>query len=495
MVITGIPVLCCYLFVWVLARMERKRRGIKTSRPASLLSPFRSIAEWYLGRKQAISLNPAGRSTQSFVSHSVLEDLQKLEYGAQDSRLAENYYIEKLSAVLAIVFTGTLLCTLLSVQAQSQGQLSEDGTILRGDYREEKKQLELEAQADGLILPRIQLEVSGRRPERAVADELEEHFWQELCSVALGDNPSAQEVRTDLKLHTQLEGYPFTVQWESPDPLLLASDGTVKVLTKEQESATIELTARVTYEDWKWEHLWTLTILPPLLSEEEQILQELERYLQQLEAQSRGEEMIELPANWHGRELVWRECLEDYGLLLWMMVLVTGGAVFYMKDRDLHARVLKQQETIRAAYPAISNKLLLYLSAGLTTRSALERMAQEYLSDRQNGGELQPAYEAIVHTCRELRTGISEMEAYEHLGKRCGTQEYIRLGALLSRNLKKGSGALLTRLREENENAVRERAHRSRQLGEEASTRLLMPMMIMLGIVMVVIMVPAFGAM
>lgn len=51
------------------------------------------------------------------------------------------------------------------------------------------------------------------------------------------------------------------------------------------------------------------------------------------------------------------------------------------------------------------------------------------------------------------------------------------------------------RLREENDNAIREQINRSRQIGEEASTKLLVPMVMMLGIVMVIIMIPAFGTM
>ena len=140
-------------------------------------------------------------------------------------------------------------------------------------------------------------------------------------------------------------------------------------------------------------------------------------------------------------------------------------------------------------------KLLLYLGAGLTVRSTFERMAREYQRKMRQGGERLPVYEEVLRTCRELHTGVPENVAYEHFGSRCGTQEYIRLGAQLSRNLKKGSGMLGDRLREECEAAVRERFHRSRQLGEEASTKLLLPMMLMLGIVMIVIMIPAFGAM
>ena len=51
------------------------------------------------------------------------------------------------------------------------------------------------------------------------------------------------------------------------------------------------------------------------------------------------------------------------------------------------------------------------------------------------------------------------------------------------------------RLREEAEKSSAESLLRVRRLGEEAGTKLLVPMVIMLAVIMVMIMVPAFGTM
>ena len=74
-------------------------------------------------------------------------------------------------------------------------------------------------------------------------------------------------------------------------------------------------------------------------------------------------------------------------------------------------------------------------------------------------------------------------------------QEYIRLCTLLTQNLKRGNSSLLERLREEADKISEERLQRSRKLGEEAGTKLLVPMVMMLAVVMVMIMIPAFAAM
>ena len=56
------------------------------------------------------------------------------------------------------------------------------------------------------------------------------------------------------------------------------------------------------------------------------------------------------------------------------------------------------------------------------------------------GGQL--VYEEMGVALREMNSGISEVEAYERFGKRCGVLEYIKFGALLTQNLRKGSRSL-----------------------------------------------------
>lgn len=70
--------------------------------------------------------------------------------------------------------------------------------------------------------------------------------------------------------------------------------------------------------------------------------------------------------------------------------------------------------------------------------------------------------------------------------------EYIRLGTVLSQNLRKGTKGLNTMLEQEAAASFMERKNNARKLGEKAGTKLLFPMLLMLGIVLVILMVPAF---
>ena len=104
----------------------------------------------------------------------------------------------------------------------------------------------------------------------------------------------------------------------------------------------------------------------------------------------------------------------------------------------------------------------------------------------------QLAQRGIQVALYEMKSGISEGEAYEHFGKRCGDMAYVKLGTLLSQNLRKGSKGLSDILKMEAIQAFENRKSLAKRKGEEAGAKLMVPMLGMLAVVFVMIMVPAF---
>ena len=70
--------------------------------------------------------------------------------------------------------------------------------------------------------------------------------------------------------------------------------------------------------------------------------------------------------------------------------------------------------------------------------------------------------------------------------------QYRKFCSLLSTNMKKGSLNLKILLEKEAEEAFTNYQLQIKKLGEEAGTKLLLPMIMMLGVVVVIIMIPAF---
>ena len=75
---------------------------------------------------------------------------------------------------------------------------------------------------------------------------------------------------------------------------------------------------------------------------------------------------------------------------------------------------------------------------------------------------------------------------------RCGLASYRKFGSMLSQNLRKGTKGMADLLKKEAADAFEDRKNRARKLGEEAGTKLLGPMFMMLAVVIVIIVIPAF---
>ena len=132
------------------------------------------------------------------------------------------------------------------------------------------------------------------------------------------------------------------------------------------------------------------------------------------------------------------------------------------------------------------------MQAGLAARNVWERMVKEYEERRRQGEKPRYVYEEMRITWNQMKNGMYESRAYGEFGRRCGIHAYMKFGALLEQNLKQGTTGLVLRLREEAEAAFEERKNLARRLSEEAETRLMLPMFMMLFMVLTVIMVPAF---
>ena len=100
--------------------------------------------------------------------------------------------------------------------------------------------------------------------------------------------------------------------------------------------------------------------------------------------------------------------------------------------------------------------------------------------------------EEVLISLREMESGVSQKDAYEHFEKRCNVFEITRFSGLLIRAVKRGNTALGEELKEESQRAVLAKQELIRKRGETAGTKLLFPMMLFLLIVMIIILYPAF---
>lgn len=166
---------------------------------------------------------------------------------------------------------------------------------------------------------------------------------------------------------------------------------------------------------------------------------------------------------------------------------------YWKEEKDIEKQEKFRKEQMLLDYPDVVSKLTLLLGAGISLQRAWEKMIREYVHKREKKqSNKRFVYEEMVFAYREMENGVSIQAALNHFGARCDVPVYLKFSALLAQNIKRGNRGLVESLQRESEEAFEERKAMAKMLGEQASTKLLLPMFLMLFMVLVVIMVPAF---
>ena len=160
------------------------------------------------------------------------------------------------------------------------------------------------------------------------------------------------------------------------------------------------------------------------------------------------------------------------------------GIVFYASDRELDEKIKKRNFNIRYDFPDFLNKMVLLINAGMTVPRAWEKIVR----DRKN---ITPLYEELRTTYIEIMNGKPEMEAYEDFAKRCRVKEITKFITAVIQNLKKGNSDLVPLLKLQSNECWQLRKNMAKKLGEEASTKLVLPLMIMFVGILIIVTLPA----
>lgn len=439
------------------------------------------FAEWLYQKLESLQKKPA----TILYNSAVREDLQTLEPTGDIPNRQKKYVIQKLSLCSVIVICGVVMSIIMWIKDQTEIAIV-DNQIVRSEYGDGEKAVTLIAE-DMEHRYQIPLTISERCYSQDELMQMSDEASVILERSILGENQSFDEIQYDLNLVSKVAGYPFSVEWRTDEMYL---DDTGRLVQDKLSSPILtELTAILSCESFETEYNMTVRIhskaIQPGLEEC------LTRQLSDLEAQSREQYHITLPSEMADRTIRWHYKRRWNGLILLSVTPILAVLIFYGKDKDLHRQVMEREEQMRMDYPEIVSSLALLIGAGMTVPNAWNKIAKDYRKRRDGGAKKRFAYEEMLLTIYEMENGVVQAKAYERFGRRCRIPSYNKLATMLSQNIRKGAANLPQLLKEEAAEAFEERKHAARKTGEKAGTKLLVPMMLLLGITMVIIMVPA----
>lgn len=396
----------------------------------------------------------------------------------------EGRWLDVKKYIGAVILLGIFLAAKVAIDS---GGKDAGPDLTRPDYLDGDRTVNVEAHIGEEKIPLV-IDIEPKQLKSREVYRMFEEARQDIEAAMAADNESLCCITGDLELPREYKE--ISVFWLSSDERLIGIDG--KVHPYELmigESQSVILTAVLTYGEYRMEYDFDVAVVcqaPSSLEEREKWLGT--RIRQELANQA-DSDAIELPVNIEGIEVTYALPENTNSSVVGILFLaVLALTVAKRMERKASEKARMRQMDID--YCEVVSKLTLLMGAGLTIRNAWERIVDEYRSKEKRTGT-RYVYEEMCITVNELASGVMERVVYENFGRRCNTPKYIKLGSLLEQNFLKGSKHLLKLLEEESDRAFEERKLLAKKQGEEASTKLLLPMVMELIAVMAIVMVPA----
>ena len=384
---------------------------------------------------------------------------------------------------------------LLGGIAQAAGTAGTEGAageLRRPGYDQEEETRQV--MVKGLFEEEVPVEIrlAGREYRADEIHRVYQQVLEELPERIRGGNLSLNQVRSDLNLISRMDEYGITLRWESEHCELVDSFGAVNAQDVPEGGAEVELRVELTDGRYPEQYVLPVRVVPEKTGARDLALEGFIRTVEEADRAQRESEWLKLPDTYNGAALQYREPRESPFPSLAALGFA-AAVLLTAKERSDKEKAAKQRENqLLMDYPEVVSKLMIFLGAGMTVRTAWERIAGDY-RDMLGSGRRTPrhVYEEMYETCCQMSRGVPEGQAYGEFGRRCGLLPYMKLCSLLEQNRKNGSRNVRELLRAEMTEAFELRKHGARRMGEEAGTRLLLPLFLMLGVVMVMVAVPA----
>ena len=392
-------------------------------------------------------------------------------------QICEDYYTGLISRTLMILILMVVLMIAAGVKEFSQ----ERKVVLdRDSYGGDESSMELQTEVDG---EQKHFHVAVL-PVMYDADSIEQAFdagFEYLDSVYLGENESADQVKKDLNLIDEIEDLGLDVSWEIDRDDCVDFKGAI-LDGDYPEPVLVNLTATLSYEDFQAVRQYPIRITGKEKTKTEQVIDQLKEQIRFMQLQSNDSRQLELPAELDGYAITTKKSI-PLPFIVFLLCVSIGVLLVCKGYSDLHKAGQKRNQELMQAYPSFVDLLSLYMGAGLTVKGALLKIVT--MTDSRILSE------EINYTLNEIRSGIPETEGYYRLGNRLELPVYLKMMTLLSQNIRKGTRDILNMLAEEELSALQLKRELAKKKGEEAGTRLLFPMILQLGVVMIIVIAPA----
>lgn len=273
----------------------------------------------------------------------------------------------------------------------------------------------------------------------------------------------------------------FAYSWTSDHPEIISSYGNLN-LEEITEDAVVTMTVKITYQSYEFECEYPMVVVKDARGKD--AFARVEEELQRIEKETRTDDNITLPEEYADVKISAENPESDQGVLC----LVFGCIIVGLLGPGVYIRLREEKKERNDAliyqYPSFVNQLWLLLGTGMSVQMGIRKIISEMEKDVLLKRELE-------YAMHQLETGSEESFVYEELGRRLHVTEYFQLMQHVSQHIRMGTKDLRNLMESEMQIALKKRREFAKKKGEEASTKLLLPMILLLALVMIMIVYPA----
>lgn len=280
-------------------------------------------------------------------------------------------------------------------------------------------------------------------------------------------------------------------KWSFDKPEYIDAEGNILQEAIPKEGLLVNATVTLSCQKYELFHMFSFRIEKQLQTEQEHLLESINQYINE-QMQIEGVNQLSLPEEINGIPLQWKEQKDYLVLKIALLEVIVVVLLVFSKIEKKKQQEKERVMALELDYPEITSQLSILVGAGMSISQGLFRIVEQYQEQRKRGlVARKDGFEELVYICCRIQEGESEREAFTRLGSRVNNQSYHRLIRILLTHKDKGMGDLRHALEEEAQDAYGKRVQLIKKKGEEASTKMLVPLMLMMILVMVIVMLPA----
>ena len=174
-----------------------------------------------------------------------------------------------------------------------------------------------------------------------------------------------------------------------------------------------------------------------------------------------------------------------------MMGLICGVLLAFILpygvQSSINAALTAKKDAIISEFPKVVSKLTLLINAGMLVRRAWDEVA--------NSNHEDALYEEMRIASKDIQEGMSIERAMESFASRCGIKEIRKFSSIYVQAVNRGASESINSMKAMAEEAWEQKKQLSKQKGEIASQKLLIPNMIMFIGIMLVVVIPMIATM